>query len=629
MKDQEKDKQNQDNILGENQEKIGSDNIEIAETKHKNKIKNVFQKWTRPTEKSEVKIIAQETTVPPEEKNEFATVLFRFCYFVGASMVLVLNRGLRRIHGLVIGIQRLYKRLSKKFKRKYAYYKHVFSVSRVHHKEQLKSELHQVISSVKRKKRKKENMRFSSKVQVYFKEIRSSKELSKRIMNFGLPTVCLGLLVTVLLIANTFTVALRVTVRGNEVGYIENESVFEVADKSLQKRLVYTEGDELIRNTPIFSIALVSANQLNTSDQVCDNIISTSDASFSKATGLYVDGRLLGATTEGDKLKAFLKQTLDTNATGDPDDEISFQKNIETVDGLFMADTIKPYDEIYNTISGNEIEQKTYVIEKGDTPISIAKKHGMTSSQLYDMNPSYDRNKPVIKVGQTMVVQQQQRYLAVQVTKTIAYAEEIDFATQEIKSFNYYVGTRKVSTYGQKGSADVVAKIVYIDGQEVSKTVVQRNVTKEPVDQVIQVGSKVQTSAGTIDIGSVNATGSYVWPVQGAKNYVSAEIYGYRGHTGMDIAAPYGTAIVAVDSGVVTVSSRLYLNGLYIVINHGNGIETMYCHCSQLLVSAGQSVSKGQLIARVGSTGNATGNHLHIEFRRNGVIQNPRSYLGW
>lgn len=594
-----------------------------------NKIKNLFKKMTKSREKNSNLKLTRKKTSEPREKVSIETSLFKLCYYVGASVILIINRIKRRIEGIAVKIQRLYRRFAKKLGRKTEYYRHVFSTKNAIRKERLRDEVATVKRRVERKKKRADNVKFIDKFKIYFGEIRSSKELSKRIVDLGLPIACFIVFMLVLFIANSFTVALRVTVRGNDVGFIQNESIFEAADKSLQKRMIYGDGDSLVRNIPVYTIALVSPEEMNTSDQVCDNIISASGKSFTKATGIYADGRLIGATTEGDKLKTFLKETLDAGATDDPKDKVSFQKNIETTDGLFMVNAIKPYDEIFNTISGNQIEEKVHAIEKGDTPISIAKKYGMSVAQLFDMNPSYDRNRPVLKVGQSMTVQQEQRYLAVQVTKTISYSEEIDFAVNEVKSFSYFVGTKKVAKYGEKGSADVVAEVVYIDGKEVSKTVVSRTVTKEPVDQVVNVGSKVQTSIGNIDMGSINSTGSYVWPVQGGSyNYVSMEMYGYWGHTGMDIAAPSGTSIVAVDSGIVTVSSRLYMNGLYVVVNHSNGIQTMYCHCSELLVSAGQSVSKGQLIARVGHTGNATGNHLHIEFRKNGVLQNPRAYLG-
>ena len=99
-------------------------------------------------------------------------------------------------------------------------------------------------------------------------------------------------------------------------------------------------------------------------------------------------------------------------------------------------------------------------------------------------------------------------------------------------------------------------------------------------------------------------------------------------HAGLDIAAPKGTAIKAAASGTVTYAGNAGDGyGNYVIISHGNGVTTVYAHCSSLLVSAGQTVSKGEVIAKVGSTGNSTGNHLHFEVRVNGVAYNPQYYV--
>lgn len=100
-------------------------------------------------------------------------------------------------------------------------------------------------------------------------------------------------------------------------------------------------------------------------------------------------------------------------------------------------------------------------------------------------------------------------------------------------------------------------------------------------------------------------------------------------HKGLDIGASKGTPIYAAASGTVTVSQYGYGGGYgnYIMISHGNGIQTLYGHCSELCVSVGEYVSQGQLIAKVGSTGISTGNHLHFEVRVNGVAQDPQNYV--
>jgi murein DD-endopeptidase MepM/ murein hydrolase activator NlpD len=98
-------------------------------------------------------------------------------------------------------------------------------------------------------------------------------------------------------------------------------------------------------------------------------------------------------------------------------------------------------------------------------------------------------------------------------------------------------------------------------------------------------------------------------------------------HTGLDIAASTGTPVKAVASGTVIFAGTKGSYGKMVVIDHGNGVETYYAHCNSLNVSAGETVSQGQVISYVGSTGNSTGPHLHLEIRLNGVALNPQNYL--
>ena len=139
--------------------------------------------------------------------------------------------------------------------------------------------------------------------------------------------------------------------------------------------------------------------------------------------------------------------------------------------------------------------------------------------------------------------------------------------------------------------------------------------------------SSVNTSRA-VSNKKVNLGMSLAKPVSG----VLTSRYGYRWgrtHTGIDIGAPTGTSIKAAAAGTVSFSGWKGTLGYLVVLNHGNGIQTYYAHCSKLLVSSGQKVSKGQLIAKVGSTGRSTGPHLHFEIRVNGSSINPQSYIGY
>lgn len=130
----------------------------------------------------------------------------------------------------------------------------------------------------------------------------------------------------------------------------------------------------------------------------------------------------------------------------------------------------------------------------------------------------------------------------------------------------------------------------------------------------------------------VSGSGALIWPVNG----VVTSPYGYRTHpifgttiyhSGIDIGVDYGTPVHAADGGVVGEAGWISGYGYAVIIDHGNGLSTLYGHNQELAVSEGQSVSQGQVIAYAGSTGNSTGPHVHFEVRANGDPVDPSAYL--
>lgn len=130
------------------------------------------------------------------------------------------------------------------------------------------------------------------------------------------------------------------------------------------------------------------------------------------------------------------------------------------------------------------------------------------------------------------------------------------------------------------------------------------------------------------------AGGEMQWPVPG--HYKITSPFGKRSnpvtgswetHRGTDISCPYNTTVIAANDGVVIYAGSHFSYGNYLIIDHGGGISTLYAHNTSLLLKAGDSVKKGEPVAKSGSTGQSTGPHLHFEVRINGVITDPMKYL--
>ena len=192
--------------------------------------------------------------------------------------------------------------------------------------------------------------------------------------------------------------------------------------------------------------------------------------------------------------------------------------------------------------------------------------------------------------------------------------------TAELKSYNSKIAASEGSLSDlEKDIAAQEDKIKAIEAELKRKE-------EEAKKAALEAGKKYNT----VSIGNIN----FIWPCPASSRITSS--FGDResptegassSHQGIDIGASTGSSILAAASGTVTISTYSYSAGNYIMINHGGGVSTVYMHCSELLVSAGQEVTQGQVIAKVGSTGYSTGPHLHFGIRENGSHVNPINYV--
>ena len=207
------------------------------------------------------------------------------------------------------------------------------------------------------------------------------------------------------------------------------------------------------------------------------------------------------------------------------------------------------------------------------------------------------------------------------------------YAISENGTEKYYVATKEAAEEVIKQLTDKkssnIKKISYdqVFGTEIKDfTETDEIVTALYKKPVVNYSSSytIASSDVKMDLGI-----SLIKPI--SSGYTITSRYGQRwgrAHTGLDIAAPTGTTICAAAGGTVSVVQSLTGSyGNYLIINHGNGVQTLYGHCSAIYVSQGDYVSQGQSIAAVGSTGNSTGPHLHLEIRVNGTTLNPQNYL--
>lgn len=462
-----------------------------------------------------------------------------------------------------------------------------------------------------------------------FLALRRHRRAVFTLLNLAAPVAAVFVLVGTVNYWSSSTFALKVEYDGETLGYISDESVYDMAANMATGRVINTDDSFAVQKTPKMTIGIVSKSDILDEASVCDKILSSSSDSIAEVSGLYIDGSFEGAMESRSDLNALLQSILNGYMNGDESDRAEFVQNVQVIDGLYPVSSVVSTDNMKALLTKQTMVDKYYTVAQGDSPLLIAAKTDMSLDQLRAMNPDFDN---LMYPGKQVLVQKAQPFLRVKEIRTVEYTEGIDYDSTTVNDDSQYIGYTKVKTDGQEGEQLIKADVTYLDGVEQSRTVLSTTVTKEPVTKVTVIGSK-KASQSVTAAGDGKSTGRFIWPVPSCRMISSP--FGYRWgsfHKGIDISGNgvYGKDIIAADGGTVAEVNTSGWGagyGKYVIIDHGGGYRTMYAHCSSVLVSAGQKVSQGQLIAKVGQSGDATGPHLHFEVRINGTSVNPVTYL--
>lgn len=256
----------------------------------------------------------------------------------------------------------------------------------------------------------------------------------------------------------------------------------------------------------------------------------------------------------------------------------------------------------------NRMHPLLYIVQKGDTAAKIARRFGLKEATLLSAN-----KKKTVRAGAHFVIPTMNGiYVVVEKKETLmSLAKRYKSSPASIMRANALENSKGV----------YAGRRLFIPGGRV------------PEERVAVVSRGFRGRIRMVVSGGGAFVGRFRWPCGGRMT----SSFGYRRspfrrrrsvfHAGIDIAAPRGTPIVAAADGVVVHSGWKSGYGKTIIIQHGGGVSTLYGHNSALLVGVGRTVSRGQIIARMGSTGRSTGNHCHFEVRRGGCPTNPMRSL--
>lgn len=427
----------------------------------------------------------------------------------------------------------------------------------------------------------------------------------------------------IILFCSFFTIGTTVSYDGQVLGRLASKSEAETVRKDLESITsrtlgeTYTIDDSLLQYDSGWMLRQDIEDKAVYEDQLSDEI-----GLVTSAYCLYVNDVRIGATPYEGALEELLDQ-LQKAASDEDTISCEFAEDVEIRQEYVPTSEIMNLGYIAELLYSTKTAEVTYEVKKGDTWSQIAAKNDMTSAELLALNPGYNINK--LQIGEVLTLSASVPYLTMTVVKQERYLDDVSYNIEYTDSADLYQGDYKVTSKGEYGKADVMAKATYVNGEETERTILSSVTLKEPVTEYRLRGTKVRPTW--------MPTGSFRWPTSGRiSSYFGGRKspggIGSTNHKGIDIAVPRGTPIYAADGGTVTYSGWMSGYGYLVQIDHGNGYVTRYGHNSSLTVNVGQHVYKGQQVARAGSTGNSTGNHCHFEIRIGGKTVNPLNYLG-
>lgn len=413
--------------------------------------------------------------------------------------------------------------------------------------------------------------------------------------------------------ACTCSIGCQISVNDQVIGVAKSKAEYEALVSAINKEIAYVSNDEFTPlSEPKFATRIIAKNQYTPNRELAERLKATAKDMI-PAYSVFVDGEIVFALPNERAAVSVLTNYKDSFVKEKENATASFCQDVTVARCFVPKSALKTEESAALALQKGRFQ--TYEVKEGEALSDICAAYSISLEDLLQNNVIKNINQPEvdflkIPTGKPLVL--------VKTEETVSMQEVVPYSTIEEKDASLYEGSTIVTQQGTDGLKVVDAIVTTINGVETGRSVLSENILVAAVDQVVKKGTK--------ELPKASGTGMAT-PAAGVLTSRFGSRWG-RNHNGIDMSASVGTAIYAADNGTVTYSE--YNNGGYgymMKIDHGNGLETCYAHCSELLVPAGTVVAKGDIIAKVGNTGRSTGAHLHFEVRLNGTPIDPMTYL--
>ncbi len=424
----------------------------------------------------------------------------------------------------------------------------------------------------------------------------------------------------------TTTSATYVIINGENVGIVSDVS----SAKNLIDNILADKGSALGVKAKTSDKIEYSSVRLSNKDykQLTEENLTEKLAVYVEGFELRVANNPIFVLPRQEEIDKLLKSYQEMFAQPDETNQItsvSFQEEVGTNTVEISPEKVITYERALEKLKLGNVQKENYIIQPNDSWWLIARKNDLKTSEVLAANPGTTVDT-VLKPGQTINIEKVSPYLTVESKGTRTDKEIIPFDEVTKIDTTLASGQTKIIQEGRDGEKEIKYSYEQKNDKVITKTILDEKVIKDSTPQIIAKGPKREPVVVAYSRGSGQFSAGMIWPIRGKIN----SYYGYRNggfHNALDINGSLGDPYVATAKGKVISAGWNGNYGNSILIDHGNGIMTRYAHSSKLLVAAGQTVSQGQTIGLVGSTGRSSGPHLHLEVIVNGDTTNPLNYL--
>ncbi len=464
---------------------------------------------------------------------------------------------------------------------------------------------------------KEEALEFCKRI---VKQILYLRDKNRKVFNYSTIGLILGIVsILVALGYNSSLRAYEIHMEDQVIAMVRDEDEFDEALGAVEAEVKALYGHELAVPEDMKVVKTKAKNkEITDTNTIMYNIKEQLDMKV-KATAIVINGDQVVCLKDRELAEEVLAEIKSLYIDEDKDyKKVGFSEDVALEEVASKVSEIKDKEEVIKLITRGTDQEKIHRVASGESAWTIARKHDLRVADIEAANPGIDPER--LQIDQELSLVVPKPYISVQTKEYVELVEEIPFETEYEKTESLYKGDKKITVQGIEGEREIKGYLIKENGVLVDREILQEEILSEPRTRIIAEGTKPRPA--TV------ATGIFSRPTRGRLTSGFGYRWGRR-HEGIDIANSLGTSISAADAGRVSFAGYRGSYGNLVIINHENGYQTYYAHCSRILVKSGSRVYKGQEIAKVGNTGRSTGPHLHFEVRRNGAPINPLQFVSY